>query len=381
MQAGLPPFSFSSAGRIVFGRGQAASAAAEVALLGTRILMVRGRSVRFADDLAQQLRERGSTVAEVISIGEPDVAAVDRATLAGREIGAEVVLAIGGGAVIDLGKAAAALIAAETAVMDHLEIVGQGRPLSGEVLPCVAIPTTAGTGAEVTKNAVIAVPDAGRKVSLRDPRMIPRLAIVDPALTDNCPRSVTLASGLDAITQVIEPYLSCRANPLSDALCVAAIPMGLRALKQLADGESTAARDEMAYVSLSGGLALANSGLGAVHGLAGVIGGRFGAPHGLICGRLLGPVLAANHAALDDRTRIDRVGDWIAEAWGLPRASVFAGLKDHLDELGVPGLGQWIATDADFEGVAAEAEGASSMAGNPCQLSRQSLIDCVKAAL
>jgi hypothetical protein len=166
--------------------------------------------------------------------------------------------------------------------MDHLEVVGRGLPLTEAPLPFIAIPTTAGTGSEATKNAVIGLHDQGRKVSLRDDRMLARLAIVDPALTDGTPWAVTLASGLDAVTQVIEPFVSVKATPYTDAISAPAISAGLMALQRLRQGEDQDARDALAWVSLSGGLALANAGLGAVHGLAGVIGGLCPAPHGAV---------------------------------------------------------------------------------------------------
>ena len=248
----------------------------------------------------------------------------------------------------------------------------------------MAIPTTAGTGAEVTKNAVIAVPDAGRKVSLRDQRMLPDLAIVDPALTDNAPREVTLASGLDALTQVVEPYLTPRANPLTDALCQAAIPMALRALQRLAAGEDPSARDDMCFVSLCGGMALANAGLGAVHGLAGVIGGRLGAPHGLICGRLLGPVLVENHQALLDEGapvhRFAELGGWMSAAWEVSQAAPFGDLSVLLDRWEVPRLSQWMTQQTDLAAIAEEAAAASSMKANPCVLSQAALVRIMRAA-
>ena len=304
---------------------------------------------------------------EVRSSGEPSVDDVRSAVAAGR--GAQVVLGVGGGAVIDLAKAAAALIPSECDVMEHLEIVGAGRPLQAAPLPMIAIPTTAGTGAEVTKNAVIAVPEAARKVSLRDVRMLPRLALVDPALTDGAPRGVTLGSGLDALVQVIEPYLSNKANPLSDALCRSAIPQGIAALKRLAEGEDKAARD-----------ALANAGLGAVHGLAGVIGGRFNAPHGLICGRLLGPVLAANSRALGASVRFAEVQRWLTEGFNLPKTDTFDALAALLDGWGLDRLNRWIPEGTDLGETAHEAAMSSSMRANPCVLGQDALESCIRAA-
>lgn len=379
------PFSFLTAGRIEFGRGVSAQTATLVRGYGQRVLLVRGRSVDWVDSLVVDLQQLGASVTQVISSGEPTISALDAALATGRADQTDVVVAVGGGAVIDLGKAVAALLPSETAVLDHLEGVGGGQPLRADPLPFLAVPTTAGTGAEVTKNAVITVPDAGRKVSLRDARMLPDVAIVDPALTDHMPRSQTLASGLDALTQVIEPYLCNRANPLTDALCAAAIPLGARALALLASEEAPGARDDMGFVSLSGGLALANAGLGAVHGLAGVLGGRLGAPHGLICGRLMGPVLTANHAAMarsgDDPTRFDKVATWLTAGFGLPPDRIFEELPALLDRWEVPRLSQWLTLDTDLERIAREAAGASSMKANPYVLSEAVLVEIMRKAI
>ena len=200
---------------------------------------------------------------------EPSLADIERALVQFNGRRPDVVIALGGGSVIDFGKALAALIPCRGKPLAYLEVVGDGRPLDAPPVPMIALPTTAGTGAEVTKNAVISVPAHGLKVSLRDPRMIPQIAIVDPG-------------------QVIEPYLSSKANPITDALCHAAIATGLRVIRDLVEHDAPDAWDSMAWVSTCGGLALANAGLGAVHGFAGVIGGLTHAPHGEICGVLLG---------------------------------------------------------------------------------------------
>ena len=368
----MTPFSFISAGRILFGRGVAHDAATLVQPLGTRVFLVRGSSVAWVDTLIAQLEQIGCVVIPFVGHGEPDVETVKHAIDTGRAAKADVVVAVGGGAVIDLGKATAALLAGTTGIMDHLEGVGGAAPLGAPPLPFVAIPTTSGTGAEVTKNAVISVPEALRKVSLRDDRMVPDIALVDPALTDGCPRSVTLSSGFDAVTQLVEPYLSSRANPMTDALVREALPKGLDALNRLSKSEDEYARDMMSFASLTGGLALANAGLGAVHGLAGVVGGRFNAPHGVICARLLGPVLTANNAMLQsqgaDTSRFDEVASLIGAAFDLPPQDCFAALGDLLDRLEVPRLSNWIGADADLESVVHEAAGASSMKANPCVL-------------
>jgi hypothetical protein len=249
-------------------------------------------------------------------------------------------------------------------------------------LPFVALPTTAGTGAEATKNAVIGLPDHGRKVSLRDDRMLARLAIVDPALTDHCPRGVTLASGLDALAQVIEPFVSNRATPFTDALTRPAIAQGLAALTRLMRGEDAAARDAMAWVSLSGGMALANGGLGAVHGLAGPIGGVSPAAHGAVCGALLGPVLALNRARATGpaAARLDEVCHLIAATLGGGVDEAPATLARWASGAGLPGLTAQGLAPEDHAQVAEAALTASSMKGNPVALSPADLMELLAMA-
>jgi alcohol dehydrogenase class IV len=279
----MTPFAIAAPPRILFGRGEAGKAPGLIAAFGPRGVVVHGAHPRRAAWLIDGLTGHGLKVQTIACAEEPTLLTVERAVADLRAFRPAWVVALGGGAVIDFGKALAALIPAPGGAMDHLEVVGKGLPLTADPLPFIALPTTAGTGAEATKNAVIGLPEYGRKVSLRDDRMMARLAIVDPALTDLCPRGVTLASGLDAITQVIEPYVSSRATPFTDALTAPAIEAGLPALMRLMQGEDQEARDTMAWVSLCGGLALANAGLGAVHALAGVIGGMTGRSAGCSC--------------------------------------------------------------------------------------------------
>ena len=372
-------FSFMTATEILFGRGQAGQAVAKIAALGPRVLMVHGRNPDRADWLCDALAASGTAVARFAVPGEPDMDLIAAGLNAARNHGAAAVVALGGGAVIDAGKAIAALVPATRPILDHLEVVGRGLPLDTAPLPFAALPTTAGTGAEVTRNAVIGVPEHRRKVSLRDARMLPRLAVVDPALTDGCPRAVTLASGLDALTQVIEPFTSTRANAMTDALCRDAIPQALPALLRLMRGEDSAARDTMAWVSLCGGLALANAGLGAVHGLAGPLGGLTGAAHGAICGALLPPVLRANRRAVSDPAlarRLDQVGHWIGDAFGQPYATLDNAcnlLADWSRQAGLKRLADLgIGTDAR-SGAAEAAATSSSMKANPALLTTKTL--------
>ncbi|WP_321829352.1 iron-containing alcohol dehydrogenase [Thalassovita sp.] len=377
----MSPFDFASAGRIRFGRGVIAEAPEAIAALGRRVFLVQGASARHGGALIPALSALGVQVAPFTCAKEPDLPLLNAAISEAQAAGVDCVVALGGGAAIDLGKAVAALIPAPGGAMDHLEVVGKGLPLTADPLPFVAIPTTAGTGAEVTKNAVITVPEHARKVSLRDARMLADLALVDPGLTDNTPKAVTLASGLDAVTQVIEPYLSARANPLTDALCRAAIPRGLSALRQLMQDEDPAARDDLAFTSLCGGLALANAGLGAVHGLAGVIGGVAPtAPHGAICGALLPHVLKANREACagqpDLLDRFDEVQDWIDGSLTERRSTLEQWSAQH----GLPGLAAMGVSPETFAAIADAAAASSSMKANPVALPSDVLEQLLHAA-
>lgn len=380
-------FTFATATEVLFGRGQAARAADRISALGTRVLLVHGRDPARSEGLLRDLTGKGCAVMTCPVATEPDTAVIEAGVDAARAGKVGIVVAVGGGAVIDAGKAIAALVPATRPMLNHLEVVGLGLPLDHPPLPFVAIPTTAGTGAEVTRNAVIGVPEHRRKVSLRDARMLPELAIVDPALTDGCPAAITLASGLDAVTQVIEPYICTRANPLTDALCRDAIPRGLAALHRLMEEEDAEARDDMAWVSLCGGLALANAGLGAVHGLAGPLGGLTGAAHGAICGTLLPHVLIANRAAVsgDDiaAERLDEVGRWIGQVFGnrnvgLAQAATMLADWSHAKGLTtLTGLG----IDESAQIAAADtAASSSSMKANPANLSSAELREIMRAA-
>jgi alcohol dehydrogenase class IV len=368
-------FSIQTPPRILFGRGEVGKAPALAASFGPRGVIVHGANATRTTPLLAALDALSITCPH-----EPTLDMLEAALITARAHRPDWVLAIGGGAVLDMGKALAAMIPQPTPAMDHLEGVGPARPLSKGPLPFIAIPTTSGTGAEVTKNAVIGLPHVGRKVSLRDDRMIARAAIIDPALTDHCPKTITLASGLDAITQVIEPYVSCKATPYTDAITKAAIPMGLAALIRLMEGEDATARDAMAFVSLTGGLALANAGLGAVHGFAGVIGGMTGAAHGAICGTLLPHVIATNRARAVDRARLDQVCQMIGTAFNTAADAAPAALATWSRHHGLPTLSQLGLSRADHHTVAEASLSASSMKGNPVVLSVDDLMTILAAA-
>ncbi len=380
---------FATAGRILFGRGVASEAPAIVAGFGSRVLVVTGGTPARADWLAAALVSLRASPSVVATPGEPDVSFVaDNAAFAARE-GIEAVVAVGGGSAIDAGKAVAALATSGGDIFDYLEVVGRGRPLTSAPLPFIAIPTTSGTGSEVTRNAVVAVPVQRVKVSLRSPLMLPRVAIVDPELTCTLPPEATAFTGLDALTQNIEPFLSPRATPLTDAVSGEGVRRAARSLRAaVRDGHDRDAREDMAVASLCGGLALANAGLGAVHGLAGPLGGAFAAPHGAVCATLLAPVLRANVEALTARepgnpalSRAAVLARWLTcrnDATALDGAEWLAVL---VSELGIPRLSAWGVRPSDVPAVVEQAARSSSMKGNPIALTTEEIAAIVSDAL
>jgi alcohol dehydrogenase class IV len=379
-------FEFATAGRIVAGAGRAAELPDVVGRLGSRVLVCTGADPARHESLLAGLRLPAAVFAVA---GEPTAEVARTAAAAAREHGADVIAAIGGGSVIDLGKAVAMLLANGGDPLDYLEVVGSGRKITQPAAPCVAVPTTAGTGAEVTANAVLAVPGHRLKASLRSTLMIPRVALVDPELTLSCPPTVTAASGLDALTQCLEPFVSVRATPLTDGLAREGLrraATGLRAAH--ADGGDLAARTDMAMCALLGGMALANAKLGAVHGLAGVIGGTADVPHGMACAALLAPVIEANLRTLRSVAPGSPVLNRYAEAaqllTGKPGASVEDGLAwigETVSLLGVPGLAAFGLGSGQADEIAAKAATSSSMQGNPVPLSHDELKAVVLQAM
>lgn len=390
----LAAFEAASAGKIVFGDGAATRLGTLVRALVPEgaVLLVTGR------DPARRAKERAALEASGFAIvpracaGEPTVDAAMEGTALARARGVVAVVAVGGGSALDLGKAIAILATHPGDPLDYLEVVGRGVALDRPALPFVAVPTTAGTGSEVTKNAVLAVPSARVKVSLRSDLMLPKIALVDPRLTFEVPPAVTAATGLDAITQVIEPFVSHAATPFTDALAREAIPRGARAIRAAyADGSNAEARSDMALTSLFGGLCLANAKLGAVHGFAGPIGGAFeterGAPpHGAVCARLLPLVLEANVHALRAQgspqlARFDELARMLTGAADARADDAVRWATDVARDLAIPGLATYGMTRADLETIAEKSERASSMKGNPVVLPRSTLVGILERAL
>ncbi len=377
-------FEFATASRIVFGQGKLAEAAPAAAAMGRRALLVTGSSGERAGSLAGELPE-----AVLFPVaGEPTVELIRQGAELARQERCEVVVAIGGGSVIDAGKALAAMLANPGEPLDYLEVVGRGNPLTKPAAPCIAIPTTAGTGSEVTRNAVLASPAHRVKASLRSAGMLPRLAIVDPDLTLGLPPALTASTGLDALTQLIEPYVSARANAMTDLYCVEGIRRAAAALpRAFASPQDRAARADMAWASLLGGLALANAGLGAVHGFAAPLGGMFPAPHGAACAAVLPHAMEVNVRALRERApesrALERYGEIARLLTGEAHATAADGARwvaALCRRLEIPALAAWGVTAADFEILAEKASQASSMKGNPIVLTRAELLEILARA-
>lgn len=378
-------FSFFSPQAIHFGRGQSQQAAALAAGFGGAVLVVHGANAARADWLLKSCKAQGLTTTTQSCRNEPSLPDIEAAFAQLKGTPPDVVIALGGGSVIDFAKALAALLPNDNPPLDYLEGVGGGLPLEQPPIPMIALPTTAGTGAEVTKNAVISVPEHAVKVSLRDPRMVPDIAIVDADLMQGAPKNITLAAGLDAITQVIEPYLSVKSNPMTDALCGAAIPAGIGVLRDLVEKDSPQAWDQMAWVSTCGGLTLANAGLGAVHGFAGVIGGKTNAPHGEICGALLPAVLNSHLRQAKPQTDVYNRIHWVVGILDTHFGTGYAGsgivgLSGWSKAQGLRGLSDMGLSPRDHAQIADASAKASSMKGNPFVLSKDDLFEILQQA-
>jgi alcohol dehydrogenase class IV len=295
-------FEFASASRIIFGPHTSRQIGVYVNRFGSSALLVCGRSQERAASTAEHLREQGVRVTIFRAEREPTIEMINRGASLAREAACSMVIAVGGGSVIDTGKAVAALSTNRGKLLDYLEVIGRGEPLANPPLHFVAVPTTAGTGSEVTKNAVIFSPEHRVKVSLRSSFMYPAVAVVDPELTLTLPPALTASTGLDAFTQLIEPFICNKPTPPTDAFCREGLARISRALPTAyQNGADAHAREDMCMASLFSGIALANAKLGAVHGLAGPLGGMIDAPHGTICAALLPHVMAVNLKALRKR--------------------------------------------------------------------------------
>jgi alcohol dehydrogenase class IV len=409
-------FEFATATRIVFGEGAIKQVAPAAVAWGRRVLVVTGRAPERANRLREELQAAGAQSFTFAVEGEPTVDLIARGLEQARGEQCDVVIAIGGGSVIDTGKAIAALLNNPGDLMDYLEVVGKGNTLQNPAVPFIAAPTTAGTGSEVTRNAVIGVQDVptdvapgfspapgdaglkpgatkggtkGVKVSLRSPFLLPRLAVVDPELTLGLPPAITAHTGLDALTQLIEAYVSIRSNPMTDGFCVQGIPLAARSLRRaFYQGHDQEARREMSLAALLSGLALANAGLGVVHGFAAPLGGRFAAPHGAICAAILPYGMEVNVRALRARApqsaALRRYREVARILTGQGDATAEDGIewaREVCQELEIPPLKTYGIREEDVPALVAEGAKASSMKGNPLTLTREELSEVLARSI
>lgn len=382
-------FEFSTAGRILFGRGTFRQAGAIAAGMGRRALVVTGLNAERTQPLVDLLREHGVSATLFSVSHEPTTDLVLQGVQCAQEVGCDLVIGIGGGSAIDASKAIAGLLTNPGDLFDYLEVIGKGQAIREPAAPLIAIATTAGTGAEVTRNAVLISPQHRVKVSMRSPLLLPRVAIVDPELTYSVPPAVTASTGLDALTQVLEPYVSSRANAMIDPLVRDGMARAARSLRRAYEhGDDIDAREDMALVSLFGGLALANAGLGAVHGFAAPLGGMLQAPHGAICARLLPFVMEVNIRALRARqpdhyalSRYDEIARILTGNPNAVAADGIAWVHGLCQALQIQPLSAYGLTQEDIPRVVERAAAASSMKGNPIPLTPEEMTEILTRAL
>ncbi|MDF7826190.1 iron-containing alcohol dehydrogenase [Pontiellaceae bacterium B12227] len=374
-------FEFATAQRIIFGPGKLAELPNLIQGMGKKAALVTGTSAERIGPVFNMLKACGVEPAAFSIKGEPTVERISKLSAGARELGCDFVIAFGGGSIIDAGKAMAALLTNTDDVMNYLEVIGQGNPLTEDPAPCIAIPTTAGTGSEVTRNAVLKCEENQVKVSMRHPKMLPSIALVDPELTLTMSPEVTASTGLDAFVQLLEAFISHKANALTDGICREGLKRVSRSLyRAYLHPEDINARTDMAFASLCGGLALANAGLGAVHGFAGPIGGMFKAPHGMVCASLLPATARINYQALIERDSRNPGLEKFKEASRIILNNPSATIDDALERLAgicmqmfVPGLSEFGITEDDFPAIIEKARNASSMKGNPTELTDREL--------
>jgi alcohol dehydrogenase class IV len=380
-------FEFATANRIIFGAGKLNELGKQIEGKTRRLLLVRGRS----SDAIPRVKEILSTLdipfTEFQVHGEPTIEVVREGVITAHDC--DLVIGLGGGSVLDTGKAIAALVTNPGDIYDYLEVIGKGQQLVNAPLPYMAIPTTAGTGSEVARNAVLESTEQNVKVSLRSPLMIPRLALVDPELTYNLPPEITASSGLDALTQLIEPFVSVKANPLTDAICREGLHHAARSLRRAYEnGTDKDAREGMALASLFGGLALTNAALGAVHGFAGPLGGMLHAPHGVLCARFLPLVMEANIKALEarqpDHSVLVRYVEIAQILLGENDVTAQAGVEwtsEMVNALNIPRLSAYGMSEENFPEAVEKTRNANSFKGNPIALDEKELTEILEKAL
>jgi len=381
-------FEFATAKWIIFGVGSANKIADNTLELGNNPLIVTGKNQNRCKFLLDDFTKKKIKF-EIFSVnGEPTTQVVTECLNLANHSKTDVIIGIGGGSAIDAGKAVSALITNGGDLFDYLEVIGRGKPIKNPTIPFIAVPTTAGTGTEVTKNAVIKSNEHSVKVSLRSPFMLPDIAVLDPVLTYSMPKEVTASTGLDAFTQVIEPYVSIKANMLTDSICKEGIKRISRSLlKAFNNPNDKKAREDMCIGSLFGGIALANAKLGAVHGFAGPMGGMIGAPHGVVCGILLPYVIKANIKALQERKpssevfkKYEKVAKIVTKNDNAKPKDLIQWTDELYGKLNMPHLSEVDLKEEQIEELIDKAKKSNSMKGNPIILTDEELRGIIKDA-
>ncbi|MEZ5104941.1 MAG: iron-containing alcohol dehydrogenase [Draconibacterium sp.] len=370
-------FEFATASKVIFGKGSLDKVPGIIAGMGNNVLIVTGKNQGRAGILSNQIS--GKTLSFFSIESEPTIEMINVGVQLARTEKCNLVIGFGGGSVIDAAKAIAALVPNDGELMDYLEVIGDGKPLLKKSLPVVAVPTTSGTGAEVTKNAVIKSEEHHVKVSLRSDFMYPDFAVVDPEIMVSMPTELTASTGVDALTHLLETFVSNQSNPFIDMFC----REGMKRISQSLEtayfnGSDLNALEDMAMASLLGGMALANVKLGAVHGFAGPVGGMFPAPHGVVCARFLPAVMEMNIAALTrqnaDISKFDEIAKILTQNELAVAEDGIVWVKNLVQKLKIASLSSFGITSKDFTELAAKAKNSSSMKGNPVVLNDEELI-------
>ncbi|MHA2365700.1 MAG: iron-containing alcohol dehydrogenase [Candidatus Hodarchaeales archaeon] len=386
-------FDFLHTPDIKFGKGQFSKIGPIISQYGAKALMVVNKSALEAQSVNETLESLSDFKIKMIPMyvkGEPEIEVIDRGIRIGFE--ADVVIGIGGGSALDAGKAIAGLIPNGESCRDYMEVIGKGLTITKSSLPYIAVPTTAGTGCEATKNAVISSKQDGYKASIRSPYFIPKVAIIDPLLMTSVPPEVTARCGMDALTQLIEPYTSNNSLLITDNLAELGIALISESIRiAFLDGKNIEARSKMALGALLGGICLTNTGLGAVHGFASPMGAMFSIPHGSICAALLTQTVRMNIQALKERNpenqvllKYARISELLTGQTHDSLNLAYEDLIDYLHKLSklldIPSLGKWPISVEDYPKIVEKAKNASSMTYNPIKLTDNELTDILKSS-
>lgn len=381
-------FQFATSTQIIFENGSFKKVTGLIKNLGSKVLIVSGKNHKLSNQLSEGLKNLEIEFEKFSINSEPTTLDIEKGTALAKKTGCNVITGVGGGSVIDSAKAIAALATNTGELADYLEVIGKGKKLEKAPLPFVAIPTTAGTGAEVTKNAVIKSTEHNVKVSLRSDLMFPAIAIIDPELTITMPPKITASTGVDALTHLLETFVSCQSNQFIDIIC-------REGMKRIAiylepaylNGSDLEARENMALASMLGGMALANVKLGAVHGFAGPLGGMSPIPHGAVCACLLPAVMEVNIAVLKEKKlenqllKFNEIARILTQNKNSVAEDGVIWVKEMVKKLKIPSLSDFNLTSGSFPELVEKASNSSSMKGNPVELENKQLFEILNKSM